>query len=500
MAGVTVLTGALAGAWWWTATGAQPAEALPASTLAYVGVDLDPSGSQKVDALRTLQQFPILERELGLDGDPGDIDVTRALVDVLRQESDCEALDHEEHVAPWFGDRAAAALVDLEDDQAMVLVFRVTDTDAAEDGLDALADCVGGAGHAVDGDWAVFAETDAIARDVVAATRSDALGDDQTFQRWTDEAGDPGVVTLYVAPGAPAVLDDMLGFSSPMEARPGSVGSDLDPPAQPAFPTDAESALDDFEGMAATLRFDDGGLELEVAGSPGAAGLEALANDGLAGAAVADLPSDTAVALGLGFEEGWFGTLVDMAASSTGGYLTAEEMLQQMEDASGLDLPGDAETLAGESVVLALDGDLDPGEFFRSQDGSDVPVGLRVRGDGDAISAVLERLRAELGDEVLLEHDAQDDGVAVGPDADYREKLLEDGDLGDDDVFRDVVREADESAAVLFVDVDAVTELLVEVADGDAKVGQNLDPLAALGLSVWVDDGVAHSVLRVTTD
>src|SRR5213080_3519114 len=29
--------------------GAQPAEALPASTIAYASVDLDPSGSQKID-------------------------------------------------------------------------------------------------------------------------------------------------------------------------------------------------------------------------------------------------------------------------------------------------------------------------------------------------------------------------------------------------------------------------------------------------------------------
>ena len=38
--------------------GAQPAEALPSTTVAYASIDLDPSGSQKIDAFRTLEQVP----------------------------------------------------------------------------------------------------------------------------------------------------------------------------------------------------------------------------------------------------------------------------------------------------------------------------------------------------------------------------------------------------------------------------------------------------------
>src|SRR5690349_6472483 len=65
--GVLVVVGAVAavgvaGASWaalsFFSTGPQPAEALPASTIGYLSVDLDPSGGQKIEALRTLQKFP----------------------------------------------------------------------------------------------------------------------------------------------------------------------------------------------------------------------------------------------------------------------------------------------------------------------------------------------------------------------------------------------------------------------------------------------------------
>ena len=46
--------------------GAQPAQALPASTVAYASIDLDPSGGQKIDAFRTLEKFPAFKDEVGI--------------------------------------------------------------------------------------------------------------------------------------------------------------------------------------------------------------------------------------------------------------------------------------------------------------------------------------------------------------------------------------------------------------------------------------------------
>ena len=52
--------------------GPRPAEVLPASTFALVTVDLDPSGGQKVEAIKTLRKFPTFRDKSGLqpDSDP----------------------------------------------------------------------------------------------------------------------------------------------------------------------------------------------------------------------------------------------------------------------------------------------------------------------------------------------------------------------------------------------------------------------------------------------
>ena len=69
---VAVLVLAGGGVWAWTAffsQGPQPAEALPDSTLAYVSIDLDPPGQQKVEAIKTLRKFPAFRDEIGLHTD-----------------------------------------------------------------------------------------------------------------------------------------------------------------------------------------------------------------------------------------------------------------------------------------------------------------------------------------------------------------------------------------------------------------------------------------------
>ena len=47
--------------------GPSPATAVPADAIAYLALDLDPSGGQKVEALKTLRKFPAL-RETSVVG------------------------------------------------------------------------------------------------------------------------------------------------------------------------------------------------------------------------------------------------------------------------------------------------------------------------------------------------------------------------------------------------------------------------------------------------
>jgi len=516
------------------AAGPQPAEALPANTIGYVSIDLDPSGGQKIEAIRTLRKFPAFKDEVGVDTDD---DLRERIFEEIQNSDSCEGLDYADDIEPWLGDRFAVAAIDRgEDPPAPVLVVQVKDADAADEGFAQLLDCARGEDLAdseapedagawsIEGEWAVLAETQEIVDDVTASAAESSLADDEDYQTWTDEAGDAGILTAYAAPEAGAVIADAIGgFGLPLGGS-SDCAYEVEPydpesggvPEMPSFdeycdsttgsqvPDEMTSALEDFAGGALTVRFDDGALEVETATGTDALGLQTLLGSDQGGAVMATLPDDTAAAFGLGFEEGWFDEAVDYVGSTMGADVDVEGLLADMEEETGLSLPQDAETLAGESVAVAISPDFDPGLFFNSG-GQDAPVAVKITGDAEGIQDVVDRLvgsSSEADPEAasLFGSDSEGDYVVIGPDADYRAEVLEDGGLGDSDVYEDVVREARDAGSILFVNFDAGDGWLAGLAGDDAEVRDNLEPLTGLGLTGWLDDGVGHAVLRITTD
>ncbi len=378
-------------------------------------------------------------------------------------------------------------------------------------------------GWAINGDWALIADSDAIAEDVADEAADGSLADDDTYQRWIDEVGDAGVVNMYAAPEAGKLLAENLeGILNPFGAMAG-VGSDYssdmemsfddedltedfptdeDFPAEPALPEELTKALEDFEGMAATLRFDDGALEFEVAGDPGLAGDMGLIYDTDGGDdVITTLPENTAAAVGVGFADGWFSKVLDGVSSYSGGQMSVDDMIAEAEAATGLDLPDDAETLAGESAALAISADIDPEALVNSDSPEGLPIGVKVRGEPDEIEGVLDKIRSQMGTEAeLLTSESDDDVIAIGADDAYVSELLKDGNLGDSDAFKNVVREADQASSIFFVNFDAGDGWLAELAGDDKAAKENLEPLEGLGLSAWQDDDAAHGVLRLTTN
>lgn len=473
-------------------TGPQPAEALPASTLGYVSVDLDPSGSQKIEALRTLRKFEAFRDEVGLDTDD---DIRKFLFEEMTGGS-CDGVDYDDDVEPWLGDRAAVAAVDAgEDGPAAVFVLQVRDAEGAEAGLRAVKECLGSGEEGawvVDGDWAVVAETQEIA-DRVSGDAADApLTDDEDFTEWTDEAGDAGIATLYAAPEAGPVIAERIGdFGGQFAPTPTFSYEEESAPA-PGGLDEVTAALEDFRGMAATLRFDGGALELEVAA--GSAATEDFEGTDAGGQLVSSLPDDTAVALGLGLGEGWADRFLDGLAAGFGGGQDPEAMLAELFGITGVELPEDLETLTEGGVAVAVGEDFDPAAFFGGGSGS-LPAAVKLRGDVDEIESVLDKVGAPLGG---LDRTVDGDTVVVGPDETWREEVADGGDLGGQDRFRDVVEEVDGASGVFYVDFDA--GFFADLGAGDEQVQRNLEPLAALGVSSWVDDGVAHSVVKITTE
>ncbi len=489
-AGVAVL--ALVGGGVWAATsflgtGAQPAEALPGTTLGYLSVDLDPSASQKIEALRTLRKFPAFRDKVGLSADD---DVRRKIFDEIEKQAHCQGLDYADDVEPWLGDRAAVAAVDTGAAQpAPVFVVQVKDTDGADAGLGKLRSCGGDgatAGWSIHDGWAVIAQTDAIAKRVATDAARAPLSDNTDFQHWAGEVGDPGIVSMYAAPSAGTYLADSLG-------QLGALGTGATSGAG------AGEALKDFKGAAATVRFNDGSLELELAIDSAATGQKAFG--GTRGDDVlATLPTDTAAAFGAGFSDGWFTTMTDQMSGASGGDTKA--LLSALSEQTGLDLPGDAETLAGKSLAIGVGSGFDPETLANSGDGSGVPVAVKVQGDVTGIEGVLDKVRGRMGGGTTpLDSDSAGDMVVVGPDAAYRKQVLADGGLGSSEAFTRVVPQAKDSSAVLFVNFDAAGgSWLTRLASGDRQVEDNLKPLQALGLSGWQDGATGHALLRLTTN
>jgi hypothetical protein len=515
LAGAGVLGLAVIGGGVWAAAsilaaGAQPAEALPDSTLGYASIDLDPSGGQKVEAFRMLNKFPAFEDKIGLDATD---DIKREIFDRAEVSSACDGLDYARDIEPWLGDRAAIAAVDLGEEQPTpVAVLQVNEADAASDGLSRIRECAGEdlGGWAISGEWAVVAETEALADEVTSAAVKAPLADDSTYQQWTDEVGDAGVLNLYASPAAGDYLADHideLGLPFGPMVGGGGVSSDgtvqvvPEHPVGPQLPDEMLEGLRDFQGLAATLRFDDGALELESVGDAAAMKQSYYSTD--AGDDVlASLPADTAVAIGLGLEDGWAQRLLDELAGTLGSGETPEQMLAQAEKFTGLALPEDVETLFGDSTVLALGSDFDPEVFFNSEDASDVPVGIKVKGDAEAIEGVLDKVRNRIGEPMSqpLRSRSEGDVVAIGPSDDYLAEIVGDGGLGQSEVFQDVVREAERAGAIVFVNFDAGGGWLDAMAQSDPQARENLEPLKALGVSSWQDGDTVHGMVRLTTD
>ncbi|ANH39163.1 hypothetical protein I601_2747 [Nocardioides dokdonensis FR1436] len=475
MLGLGVVGGAAFGAYWYLSEGAQAAEALPADSIGYVGLNLDPSGRQKLEALETLKKLPTIAAELDLDGPVEDIDVKQVVAEAVLADAPCE-IDYAEDVRPWLGDRFGAAAVPSGDEPAsMVLVVEVLDDEAAEEGVRDLLTCDGSdagesAGWVVEDGWLVLAETPEIARGVVDDTAEGSLAEDEDFRRWTGEVGDAGVLTLYAAPEAPRVLADALGGFFGPGAVAGMPSAYTDETSGSQGPDELDEAFEDFEGMAAVLRFEDGAVEIEAAGA--AQDATAMLGDGV-GDLVTGLPDETTAVLAAGLAEGW--------VEKTFG-----------EDPS---VPVDLESLLGQAAALTVGPGLDPDALLEAVFTgalTDVPVAAVTRGD----LASAEEALAEAGPLATgLEARQVGDRVLVGPTGTWLDAVEAGGSLGGTDLFTSVVPDADDAVVVFFLDLGEVGDVAAE-ADTAGALAQ----LRALGVSAHADGDVARALLRLTTD
>lgn len=519
LAAVGVVVAGAVGAGAWAVTqlvggGPGAASVLPDTALVYSAVDLDPSASQKIEAIQTIRKFPALAEELDLGSRD---DLRRWVFDLVVEDGECEGLDYGRDIAPWIGDKLGVALVPGEKHPDPVIALQVTDEGKAREGIGAFFEaCVPDEGFGItflDG-YALISQNEEIAEAAKTAAEKAPLADDAGYTAALDELGSLGIATVYVSPEGPAALSDNLMAQMAGGARtpdfctetPSGLSpeqlQEIDEMCEGLLPSDeAEQKLDealaDFQGGAATLRFEDGGVELAAAGT----GLPVMGADVTS---VGDLPATTVAALGFSLSEGWTKT-VEAQLEATFGPMFFQQMMTEIEGDTGLQLPEDIEKAFGTDTVLALDGSTDFEAAAESGDPTEVKAGIRVAGDEADVRRVITALVGAAGgtNPDFLQVQADGGRVAVSFAEDYVSQLLGGGDLGDSDVFQGAVAEADKARVALFVDFDAADgwlERLVAATGGSDDDVANAKPLSAFGLSGWLDGETSHVVVRLSTD
>jgi hypothetical protein len=444
--------------------GPQPEDVLPASTIGFVKVDLNPSMSQKLNVLRLMERFPEVDRK--------DDDLKRTVVESMLEESELD-LDYERDVEPWLGDRAAVAALpasspDTGDPVVPVVVVEFTDEakmtatlDAAEKSLEDGESFE----YAVGEDFVFLGETQATVD--AAASATEHLADSDTFANDKDAVDGSNQIVL-------GWMDVAAAYATVPEKDKAELAEQLgsaEPAGRVVMGVRAES--DAIEATGRTFDVEAGGTQ-------------ALATGGRGTGLVLDMPAST-----------------DIAFSATGlGAVAAELWEKHGADSAmgldreardmGLEMPEDLVALLGQEAAL--------GVTFRDLDGPDwAAVTARVATDGpDRALEVIDTLAATAPEDILTLH--APGGYVAGND---REHLADaangDNSLAGDPVFAKAVPDADDAGALLFVDLRPVVEVLSTWGEPVAPEGKSgWDALEAFGVTATGDDGNGEFTMRLT--
>jgi hypothetical protein len=184
------------------------------------------------------------------------------------------------------------------------------------------------------------------------------------------------------------------------------------------------------------------------------------------------------------------------------GGMSREQLYQEVEQQTGLQLPGDIETLLGSSAAFSVGKGVDLANLAEAAGPNRIPMAVTVQGDPAEIEKVLNKVRGHLPPAArsLLGSDSSGDLVAIGPDGAYRKQIIGGGHLGDTDTFRGVVPDAGRASSLLYLNIDELQSSISQAAGGDQQVIDNVRPLRAFGLSTWNDGNVMRTSFQISTN
>jgi hypothetical protein len=458
---VLVLAGGGIFAYGKLAGGAQPADVLPGTAVAYARVDLNPSAGQKVAAIRFMMKFPSVKDNLGLTGDKDDL--RQKLFEQIKKSAgnDLATVDYDKDIKPWLGDRAGVALLppaDGKDDPVPVVAVQVKNQDAASKGMDKLlANEDKKPGRAFSDGYMLLSDDQATVDSAVATAKDNPLTKNAKFSADMDKLGEQGFLSGWA---------DMKGLAT----MTGKVDS-----GQLASLGDATTAV--------ALRFDASYVELKGIGQGDKSIKVNSAAD--AGDLVSKLPDSTAGAIAISGGD----SLIDTAwqqLQKTGGE-NLKPMIDQITEETGLTLPDDLKSLVGKNLAVAVDKDSANGP----------KIAARMETDPAKAETVVQKLttllRQRSSSNIPIETAKDDDTLVVSTSKEYADEVLKGGNLGQAENFKQALPDTKGAVMIGYVDFEAAGSLSQRFADD-----KDLAALRSAGIVARsTGDGQAEFSLRV---
>lgn len=451
--------GAAAAAFTLNGGGAQPDEIVPATAIAYVGVDLDPSAGQKVQALLFLRKFPKVKDSLGSD------DIGKSLFQAVSKSGDV-AGDWDKDVKPWLGKRAAFALLPPAakgEDPEPLLVLAITDKDAAKAGLAKVSK--GELRCDFTDDFAVCGEHQFAAEEVVKANGKNSLSDSKAFKEDLDAAGERGIASAWFN------VDKFQDIAASMDKT-----------------NKMAAARTDVTGtVAMNVRFDGASLVASGAGHTN----KALPLKGAVD--LSTLPAGPGVVAAISDGQTWFGTLfteMHKAVDQQGGGDEWDSTVAQVEDGLGIKLPQDVQKAMGSQVSLSV-GDLSA---------SMPEVALRVSGDRAALDKIVNGVKEAVGPSAPLVTVPAGSGTVLASSQSFADSVAKNNGLAAEPTFQQALPGAKGAQSLLYVDLTKIlSPTMLDQMDVSSQVRANLAPLKAVGMVGSASGNKSTFELRLTT-
>ncbi|GAA1808694.1 DUF3352 domain-containing protein [Nostocoides veronense] len=438
--------------------GPQPEDVLPANTLGFAKIDLDPSSGQKISALRLMRKFPALKDQLS--GTDDNSDLRRVVFEAAQKEGGLKGLSYDADVAPWIGDRFAMAAVPTADGKGVVPVMLLASTDQAKAKAALAKAATDGAACDVLPDFVRCTEK-AEELAALASAPGTKLVDSAGFKGDMKDLGEDGIVSMWLDLGAAV---DLAATESSVSAQ------------------ELDAVKDKIGGgrMYAALRFD--GANVEVAGAVRDA--KAPAVDASGSTEIGSLPADTIAAvsfnsLGEQVKSAWAD--VQKALDATSG---ESDLTGSIQNQFGISLPDDLVGLLGKHTTFTFGGM-----------GSDDMPKIALKTDGDpAVAQKLVNAVSDQGQPLGLVGDGR---VVLALDQTYADAVAKGSGLDKNEAFVNAMPDYKNASQAVFVNIAKVIEAFG--ADIPADMRANLDPLSAFGMTGTQKGGDSDFTIRLTT-